>query len=217
MSSSEEFFDILYLGVFLILSPAFDFRFYNGPKPSQAIEEEARYSVGRFQNLLQHFSTRFIILLEGEPVYPWYVVDRMLGEFAASSVVFAEDIDESRGHMQSDESISSSIFTERVELILQESHPNVLPFYRRCLNRRHKDFVWTGPNLKIFRRSKELFSTIPLISKGEMLDYPRHPIYTVDLDPPPSATTIVAPAVGKRRDREESGNLAGQQSKKRKL
>jgi hypothetical protein len=45
VSSPTELFDILYLGVFIILSPAFDRRFYHTAKPLPTLIEEVAYAV----------------------------------------------------------------------------------------------------------------------------------------------------------------------------
>ena len=45
LSSEVEFFDVLYLGVFVILSSAFDGHFYNGQKPSIHLVKEIACAV----------------------------------------------------------------------------------------------------------------------------------------------------------------------------
>ena len=88
MSSPTGFFDILYLGVFIIFSAAFDSRFYSTTKPPPTLVEELAYD--QFHSLLHILSQHFIVVLEREPVAHSYVVDRMLGEFAAAVVVSAK-------------------------------------------------------------------------------------------------------------------------------
>ena len=90
MSSLTGFFDILYLGVFIIFSAAFNSRFYSTTKPPPTLVEELAYTEHQFHSLLHIFSQRFIVVLKGEPVAHSYVVDWMLGEFAAAVVVFAK-------------------------------------------------------------------------------------------------------------------------------
>ena len=87
-----EFFNLLYLGVFVILSPAFNYRFYQIAKPCPSLVKEIAHTVVHFYSLLHLFSQWFFILLEGEVISPSYVVDRMLREFAAASVVLAKSI-----------------------------------------------------------------------------------------------------------------------------
>jgi hypothetical protein len=216
MSSEVEFFDILYLGIFAILSPAFDGRFYHdGVKPPPALEAEIAYAVGHFHSLLNIFSLRFIILLEGDPVAVSYVVDRMLAEFAAATLVFSKAIDESSdglcGNDEGKDVITTSALAAHLEGILQGSYPKVYHYYSRCLERRHLHFQWTGPNLQILPRSEAL--TI----KGEMLDNPADPIYLIDLcyTPPPTPTAIGQ--AGKRPVEGGGEIFAEGQSKKRKL
>jgi hypothetical protein len=48
--------------------------------------------VAMFNSLLNVFSQRFVIVLEGEPIAPSYVVDWMLGKFAAVVVVYAMNV-----------------------------------------------------------------------------------------------------------------------------
>lgn len=214
MSSEGGLFDIIYLGVFVILSPAFDSRFYASTKPPKGLVEEVAHAIRHFHFLLHTFSQQFIILLEGEPVCHSYVVDRMLGEFAATSVVFSKAIHESQDQGDSNVGFTSSTFTSHIEGILHESYPNILPYYSRCLDCCHKHFLWTGPKVQILPRSEDFISIIPLMTKGELLDLPAHRIYTIDLDP--TFSTSVA-QVEKRHGQRDSFDLTDTQPKKRKL
>lgn len=94
MSSPTGFFDVLYLGVFIILSAAFDPRIYEATKPPHTLIEERAYAERHFHSLLQIFSQRFVVVLEGVPIAHSYIVDRMLGEFAAAVVVFSKALSE---------------------------------------------------------------------------------------------------------------------------
>lgn len=228
LSSEVEFFDLLYLGVFVILSPAFDDRFYQNTKPRPSLVKEIAHAIVHFYSLLHLFSQRFFILLEGEVISPSYVVDRMLGEFAAASVVLAKSIskaDEMIADVDPEEvepedaepgdEIRLSAFVEHIEGILKKSHPEVFPYYSRCLDRAHKDFLWTGPSVQIFLRSRNISPILSATASGEMWDLPSHPIYTEDPHPsqpnPPDSVSIV----GKRQDRGDSPNPEDAQVKKR--
>jgi hypothetical protein len=229
-SSEVEFFDLLYLGVFVVLSTAYDDRFYNGQKPPPCLLKEAAFAIGHFHSLLHRFSQRFIIVLDGQAVSISYVVDRMIGEFAAASVVLAKGIYGSDGNDSDDEveeGIPRSALAEQIESILQKSHPEVFPYYSRCLDCRHKDFLWTGPVVHILPRSVAVASTITLMTEGEILDLPSHSIYTEDLDANlqtladciTRAHMPIRPdgitQVRKRRGRVDSLNLEEDQAKKR--
>lgn len=211
MSSEEGFFDILYLGIFVNLSPAFDPRFYLDEKPSPSVINEVVHAARQFQSILQVFSLRFFIILDGEAVSHVYVVERMLAEFAAAAVVFAKGIQESTGNKEGDGSIFS-MFPQQIEAIVQGSHPDAFPYYSRCLNRRHKHFMWTGPKVQILRRSEEIVSAIPLLTRGEHLDLPSHSIYSIDLD---AEDPTAADQVGKRHGRGDSSDFAEEHPKKR--
>jgi hypothetical protein len=201
LSSEVEFFDVLYLGIFIILSPAFDHRFYYGRKPPLEHLREMANAIRHFHSLLHIFSNRFIVVLEGEVVSHSYVVDRMLGEFAAASAVLAQGVNH--------ENITSLAVRERIEEILLENHHGIVPYYSRCMNRGQKDFFWTGPKVQIIPRSDAFISLIPLITPGEMLDLPCHQIYTEDLDAIPPV--LPETAIGKRR----GGSPNGDQRKKK--
>jgi hypothetical protein len=54
------------------------------------------HAVHHFRSILHRFSLKFFLLLEGEPVAPSYVVNRMLVEFAAATVVFSRANEKSR-------------------------------------------------------------------------------------------------------------------------
>jgi hypothetical protein len=218
LSSNVEFFDVLYLGIFIILSPAFDTRFYHGLEPPTPHLKETANAVCRFHSLLHIFSQRFIIVLEGEVMSHTYVVDRMLGEFAAASVGLAMAIEELHGieeEVEDDDRISSSTFREHIEDILMEHHPDVIEYYSRCLDRGHKDFLWKGPNVQILPRSDDFVSIITLTATGELLDLPSHQIYTEDLDPIPPTRPDTVHLIGKRRVRADSLSLGDEQAKKR--
>lgn len=179
MSSPTGFFDVLYLGVFIILSPAFDGRFYHTTRSPHILIKEVAYAVRHFHSLLHVFSQRFIILLQGEAILPSYMVDRMLGEFSAAAVVFSQAIHESHGKADDngDEEGEIGSFAERLEGILQGSYPKVMPYYLRCLESGHKYFIWTGPEVQILPRSEVFSSIIPLTTANELLDLPGHRIY----------------------------------------
>lgn len=221
LSSVLEFFDVLYLGVFVTLSPAFDD--HSQLKSPPTLVKEAAFARGHFKSLLHFFSNRFIILLEGEPVAHSYVVDRILGEFAAAAVVFAKAIRDSSdegeddGNDGTEGNLRCSRFVEDMEGILQGSHPRVFPYYSRCLDRSHKDFLWTGPKVQILPRSDEKVRSIfPLTAAGEMLDHPDHPIYNRNLDSSlQPSSRIISAQVGKNRGREVSRDLSGERPKKR--
>ena len=209
------FFDILYLGIFVILSPAFDDRFYDAQKPPIALQEEISHAVCHFHSLLHIFSLRFIVLLEEEPVAHSYIVNRMLGEFAAAAVILAQDVDENDGDVEGREGIASSAFVGLVETIIRRSYPNVFHYYSLCLDRRHKHFLWTGPEVQILPRSEELDLVIPTMTNGEMQDFPMHQIYEVDSDHKSGTSATAVAHVGKRRDRGDSLNLGEKKPAKR--
>jgi hypothetical protein len=187
MSSPAGFFDVLYLGVFIILSPTLDRRFYETNPPPPTLVEEIAYAVAMFNSLLNVFSRRFVIVLEGEPIAHSYLVDRMLGEFAAAVVVYAMNL---RITLDDDneEPIQYSSVVEKINNILEISYPSVLPYFLQCVDRGHKNFLWTGPGLEIFPRSEPITSVMPLLTLGERLDLPGHTIY-----PSPAITVIPSP------------------------
>lgn len=208
MSSPTGFFDILYLGVFIIFSAAFDNRFYSTTKPPPTLVDELTYAERQFHSLLHIFSQRFILVLEGEPVAHSYVVDRMLGEFAAAVVVLTKAL---CGPMDD----RLSLVVERIEGIIQGSYPMVLSYYLQCLDHGHMHFVWTGPDLQIVPRTESLDAVMPLLTVGELLDLPSHQIYhpTAATDMP--SAIPIGPLSEKRHDRGDSLDLEVEQPMKR--
>ena len=196
LSSEVDFFNVLYLRIFIVLCPAFDARFYNDLTPSPAHLKEAAYAIHHFYLLLHVFSQRYAIVLEGEVVSHLYVVDQMMGEFAAALVVLAKGIEEEVGieELEAENRTTSTAVRESIEEILLQYHPELIPYYSCSLNRGHKDFLWT---------------------KGEFIDLPSYNIYTKDLDliPPIARDDVVA--IGKRRVRGDSLNLRDEQAHKR--
>ena len=225
----------------MILSPVFDARFYDEKPPTYLIAE-ANFAVENFYIVLHLFSMRFFISVGGQPVTHSYVFDRMFGEFAAAAVVLAktchekqsEDIDDGNGEHR----VTYEMLRERIEAILHDFLPDVLPYYSRCVGGLHKHFVWTGPKVDIFPRMKPC-DAIVLKPLGELQDLPSHTIYaspedltiptTIHFPATPPATippatspaTTIPPAAnpppGKRHDREDSVGDAGQQRKKRRI
>jgi hypothetical protein len=166
LSSEEGFFDVVFLGIFVVLSPAFDSRFY-GSKPPSHLADEASCAKAHFLRILHTFNERFRILLGGDVVSHSYVVDRMLGEFAAAAVVFAMSVQDNR-----DDGITTLMFQQRVEDILEQSHPKIHRYYSRCLDRVHKHFLWTGPKVDIIPRSEASDLIFAIDKVGIRLDLP---------------------------------------------
>jgi len=206
--------DVLYLGIFVILSPAFDSRFYPFANVNPTLKREWLNAIYEFRSLLHVFSLRFVTLLDGVPVAHSYIVERTFAEFAAAAVVLAKGIDDCNGDFEGDtkvfdDGITLWGFTSQVGLVIGSYCPRILSYYTRSLGRGHKDFVWRGPHIEIFPRSDDTVHIITGTSVGEMLDHPAHPIYSIDVD-----TTIAQ--VGQRRPRGKSVH-SDDQSKKRKL
>ena len=217
MSSEVEFFDILYLGTFVTLSRAFDCRFYGGKKLPPTLISETSHALCHFDGLLLTFASRYIILLEGQPVRLSYVVDRLLAEFAAASVVFARSVGDlcSHGTIGTGVDVKPAVFAENVEGALRESCPNVFYYYSRCLERSHSHFLWTGPIPQIVPRSTQSLAVISLGTFGEVLDYPGQSIYPVELEPAPSSSPVVAGQSEKRPLPEDAGGSVGKAKKQK--
>jgi hypothetical protein len=203
-----EFFDFLYLGIFVILSPAFDNRFYSSVNPPANVVAEITYAKQNLYHLFHIFSMRFIIVLEGEVVALSYVVNRLLAEFAAAAVNFSRAIDKSNGDEgdwedKNEDAISTSSLTKIIEEILKESYSQIIPYYTSCLVHLHKHFTWTGPKLEILPRLQDFSTVIPLLSLGEMLELPGHQIYSTNLDPEPSLPPTIQPLVSEGPDQAE--------------
>lgn len=224
MSSEMEFLDVLQLGVFLILAPSFDRRFYQ-KKTLPTLIQEIDFAVQCFHSILQIFALRFIIVLDGVPVAVSYVVHRMLAEFAAAAMVLAKGAydsrldgedgkeDEEENDMEEDEDKwTFAMFSGSIERIIQESYSRTFPYYKRCLESSHNHFIWTGPNLQIVGRSDAFSLVIPLATAGELLDHPEQCIYLEDHHLPPPPTLV-----GKRHSRGDSMDLSEEQpNRKRK-
>ena len=142
ISSEVGFFDVVYLGIFAILSPTFDFRFYDALKPAPCLVSEISHAVAHFRSILHRFSLRFIVFLQGEPVVHSYIADRMLAEFAAAAVVFTRSIDEYYdGEDSCDQGntiLTSELLQSHIEGVLQASHHKMFDYYSCCLSRGHK-------------------------------------------------------------------------------
>lgn len=221
MSSTVEFFDILYLGIFTILSPAFDRRFHGDQVPPPGLVNEISHAVGHFHSILNIFSLRFIVFLGGEPVAISYIVDKLLAEFAAASVVFANAVAENYqgivGGGGNYVRITAAMFAKYMEGILKGSYPKALFYYSRCLERHHPHFIWTGPDPQIFRRTEDLETIIGLSTAGEMLDNPADPIYLVELESAPPSSRPAVDLLGKRPAAGVTEDATQGDAKKKKL
>jgi hypothetical protein len=173
MSSPTEFFDVIYLGVFIILSPAFDWRFYQTSPPTN-LRHEIGNAIGHFYKVIHVFSGKFTVLLDGEVIVPMYIVNRMLGEFAAAAVIFSQSI--ANTYNQQDESRLFSV-QDAIECILKDYHPEVMAYYSHCVEQRHESFIWTGPQVDILRSSSSLLAVLSESTSGTWFDLPRHSIY----------------------------------------
>lgn len=202
----------MYLGIFAILSPAFDRRFYS--KPSRTLIEEVAYAIRTFQSLIHVFSARFVVLLGGTPVAVSYLVDRILADFAAAAVVFARGVNRplGEGNEIGGVPITFPRFLKTIHEILQDCSPQIIPFFTSRAES-HKYFLWTGPQLEILPRTKDIAAIIDVTGPGELLDWPGCPIYQEELldDPSPSPE----PGVHKRDRAEDGMDTAVEQPKKR--
>lgn len=200
LSSQAGFLDIVYLGVFVWLSPAFDRRFYS--KPSPTLVEELACAIRSWQSLIHVFSVRFVILLGGTPVAVSYVVDRILAEFAAAAVVFARGVNRPLGEGNDIGGVPITFprFLKKIQGLLQDWSPQINPFFTSRAESQN-NFLWTGPKLEIFPRTKDMAAIIGLTGPSELLDWPGCPIYEEELldDPSPSSE----PGVQKRARSED--------------
>jgi hypothetical protein len=191
MSTPTGFFDVLYLGVFITVSPVLDTRFYAlMSKGRAALVSEVEHALAHFHSLLHDFSERFMIVVEGETIAYSYVLDRMVAEFAAAVAVLARSLVVPYDHELAD-GIPPSAIVVRLRGIVQGSYPTVYPYFVECLERGHKDFLWTGPQIQIIQRSEASASIAPLMTVGELLDLPGHTIYQ---GPAPTNLTAAIPA-----------------------
>lgn len=212
MSSEEEFLDVIYLGVFVILSPAFDRRFYSRPPPS--LVDEVAYAIRQFHSLMHLFSLRFIVVLGGTPVAACYVLDRMLAEFAAAAVVFGKGVEGpfGEGNERGVVEITFARFLAKITGILEDCSPALVAFFLSRIEAQHKNFLWTGPKIQILRRTTDLTSIIQLTGKGELLDLTEFSIYVEDVDDQSSAAL---PSGLKRGRPEDMGDGCDEQPRKR--
>lgn len=213
MSSPLQFFDVIYLGIFIILSRALDSRFY-GVQPPQGLDDEIASADSHFVSLIHYFGEHYITILDGVVIDSSYIVKRMLSEFAAAVVVFTDALDESQGgdvDMDMDDLegeaadvIAPSKVKLQIDHIIGQSYPEVILYHRHCVATGHKHFIWTGPPVTILPRSEACSSIVGvLMSNGEQLDLPTWPIYiprTPTTAPPiPMSAPSVPADVTKRR------------------
>jgi len=122
--------------------------------------------------------------LEGEAVAASYIVERILAEFAAASVVLAKSVEGPFGgpDRHGEVGISFGKFSSKIRRILENFCPDVIPFFSTRAKDGHQDFFWTGERIEIFPRSEDIMSVLQVTRAGELMDFPKHPIYAPDLD-----------------------------------
>jgi hypothetical protein len=156
ISSPVEFFDIVYFGIFIILSCTFNPLFYDLTATPQALEDEIASAESHFLSVIHYFSNHHIAVLDLVTVDCWYIVKRMLAEFAAAAVVLSEAIAEFRGgdmdvdidgleNKGNEADVVLSKVKVKVDDIISQSYPEVMDYYLYCVVTGHKHFVWTGP------------------------------------------------------------------------
>jgi hypothetical protein len=215
------------LGIFIIISRAFDSRFYD-VQPSQFLDDEIASAESHFISLIHYFATHYITILDGVAIDSWYIIKRMLAEFAAAVAVFIQAMDDSPTEdMEIDDGqenegeeadvVPPSKVQSKINDIIAESYPELISYYQRCVASGHKHFFWTGPPVTIVPRSDASESIVGLlISEGEKMDHPTYPIFITDMTPPltapppPPPATSVAPlpaAPTKRRGSTDGDDL----------
>ena len=138
------------MGTFITISHAFDPRFHGDTTPPQALVDEIASAQSHFASLIHLFSNQFILILKGLAVHSSYIVNHMLAKFAAAVVVFAKAINdeqevnkqagEKRGE-EEEEGISYFQLKAQIDGIIGQSYPEVLKYYRYCVNNGHKHFT----------------------------------------------------------------------------
>src|ERR1700749_2523899 len=91
MSSRNGLFNALFLGIFIILAPALDRRFFANNVPPKLLDE-ITLAESSFLSLLHLFNNCYFIVLDGEPISYKYVFHRLLTEITAAAILFAKQI-----------------------------------------------------------------------------------------------------------------------------
>ena len=196
-----EFFDVVYLGTFIILSHALNPLFYDLMATPQALDDEITSAESHFLSVIHYFSNHDTAVLYLVTVNCWYIIKQRLAEFATAAVVFSEAIAKfQEGDMDMDVDGLKNKGTEvdviplskakvKLDHIISQSYSEVVDYYLCCMATGHKHFVWTGPPLTILPMSEGCNSILQLLtSEGEKLDHPMWPIFTKPdptLPPPP--------------------------------
>lgn len=156
------------------------------------------------------FSLRYVVFLGGTAVAAQYLVDRILAEFAAAALVFASKVELPLGQgNDGDLGIPFLRFHRRVHNIVQQYSPDLSEFLSRRTTSQHKDFLWSGPEIRVLLRTEDLASFMKVFGDGELLDLPGCPIYLEAIKPAATAS------LGKRSLPMEDVDLVDEQSKKR--
>ena len=92
ISSPVKFFDVVYLGIFITLSHAFNPLFYDLTVTLQALDDEITSAESHFPSVIHYFSNNYLAVLDLVTIDCWYVIKQMLAEFVATAMVFSEAI-----------------------------------------------------------------------------------------------------------------------------
>lgn len=215
MSSQDGFFDVLFLGVFIILAPALDPRIFEDDMPPNLLKEIA-LAESSFQSLLHLFTKRYFIMLDGEVISYKYIFHRLLAELAAATVTFAKQVynfamreaarepSTANDDDLEEEKRKYSFLKDQISSIIKQSYPEVLDYYLMLCRTSHESFHWSDYTVWIFPRLKDVELLLSTISRGELVDLPGFPIYHS-----PTGTRPV------RRDRGSSTGEEDSRPKKR--
>ena len=153
MSSPVEFFDVVYLGIFVILSRALNPQFYHPAETPQALDNEVASAELHFVSLILYFRTQYFTVLDRVLINPWYIIKRMLAEFAAATVTFSLAIEKCRGEgmdidvdgLEGEEGEEGEIPISKVKAkidgTIAESYPEVFHYYLTCVEAHHPHFT----------------------------------------------------------------------------
>jgi hypothetical protein len=170
--------DLIAVGCLVELSQALDERNYIMEPIPQAELEEIEAATTRYRRFITWFSSRFYLFIEGEHVQGHYIFKRRLVDFAASVVryVAAQQFDTHKAEMIGPHNLSVKRITHHVKTHFLSGWPELIPPFVEALPSASSRLYYTGPDIKLLRRTPQLRKQLKALQIQVNLDFTGAPL-----------------------------------------
>jgi hypothetical protein len=168
ISTVEGLTDLMALGNVLELAQVLDRRTYQKGIINWQEQEEMAMARWRYR-LLQNFFAKFFVVFANElPIHTMSVFRRSLVEFAASIIHYKR---ETALTAPKTTGCTPATVEAKVFAYFESNFPELLPVLRKLLARTVYSFAWSGPNLRVERRSRRVIGRRPEFNFDDLMLY----------------------------------------------